>query len=53
MGAFVFSSGDNDPIKVGLINNSNSNLSKNFSELVSKDPLFDITEGDETVLRKN
>jgi ABC-2 type transport system permease protein len=52
MGAFVFSSGDNDPIKIGLINNSDSVLSKNFSELVSKDPLFEITEGDEAMLRK-
>lgn len=52
MGAFVFSSGDNDPIKIGLINNSDSALSKNFSELVSKDPLFEITEGDEAMLRK-
>jgi ABC-2 type transport system permease protein len=52
MGAFIFSGGEPDPINLGLVNNSNNSISQDFSELVSKDPLFNITKGEESDLKK-
>jgi len=52
IGAFLYSGGDPDPINIGLVNNSNTTISKNFSELVIGDPLFHITEGDESDLKE-
>ena len=52
IGAFLYSGGDPDPINIGLVNNSNTTISKNFSELVIGDPLFNITEGDESDLKE-
>ena len=51
IGAFLFSGEDSDPINIGLVNNSNTIISKNFYELVMGDPLFNITEGEESNLK--
>ncbi len=52
IGAFLFSGGETDPIDLGLVNNSTSTISKNFSELVIGDPLFNVTEGEEYDLKE-
>ena len=52
MGAFSFSGGEPDPINLGLVNNSNSTASKNFSDLVIADPLFNVTKGEENELKE-
>ena len=52
MGAFIFSGGEPDPINLGLVNKSNNSISQDFSELVSKDPLFNITKGEESDLKQ-
>ena len=52
IGAFLFSGGEPDPIDLGLVNNSTSTISTNFSELVSSDPLFNVTEGEESDLKE-
>ena len=52
IGAFLFSGGEPDPIKLGLVNNSTNTISKNFSELVKNDRLFEVTEGEESDLKE-
>ena len=52
IGAFLFSGGEPDPINLGLVNNSTNSVSKNFSELVTGDPLFNVTEGEESYLKE-
>ncbi len=52
MGAFSFSGGEPDPINLGLVNNADSSASKNFSELVIADPLFNVTLGKEDALKE-
>ena len=52
IGAFLFSGGEPDPINLGLVNNSTNTISKNFSELVTGDPLFNVTEGEESDLKE-
>ena len=52
MGAFLFSGGEPDPINLGLVNNSTNTVSKNFTEIVTGDPLFNITEGEESDLKE-
>ena len=44
-GVFLFSDGEPDPIKLGLVNQSQSTLAANFSDLVAQEPLFNVTEG--------
>ena len=52
IGVFLFSGGEPDPINLGLVNNSTNTISKNFSELVTGDPLFNVTEGEESDLKE-
>ena len=52
IGAFLFSGGEPDPINLGLVNNSTNTVSKNFTELVIGDPLFNVTEGEESDLKE-
>ena len=52
IGAFLFSGGEPDPINLGLVNNSTNTVSKNFTEIVTGDPLFNITEGEESDLKE-
>jgi len=52
IGAFLFSGGEPDPINLGLVNNSTNTVSKNFTELVTGDPLFNVTEGEESDLKE-
>ena len=52
IGAFLFSGGEPDPINLGLVNNSTNSVSKNFSELVTGDQLFNVTEGEESYLKE-
>ena len=52
MGAFSFSGGEPDPVNLGLVNNADSSASKNFSELVIADPLFNVTLGKEDELKE-
>ena len=52
MGAFSFSGGEPDPVNLGLVNNADSAASKNFSELVIADPLFNVTLGKEDALKE-
>ncbi|MDA9371336.1 ABC transporter permease [Gammaproteobacteria bacterium] len=51
-GVFLFSSGEPDPIKLGLINQSQSTIAADFSDLVIDEPLFEITQGDLQSLRQ-
>jgi|TARA_B110000438_G_scaffold60865_1_gene61080 ABC-2 type transport system permease protein len=51
MGAFAFSGGEPEPLNLGLVNNSNSTISKDFSKIVSDDVLFNVTEGEEQLLK--
>ena len=52
IGAFLFSGGEPDPINLGLVNNSTNTVSKNFTELVTDDSLFNVTEGEESDLKE-
>ena len=44
-GVFFFSSGPSDPIKLGLVNLSQSTIAVKFSDLVKAEPAFDVTTG--------
>lgn len=43
---------EQDPITVGLANTANSQVAADFSNELIEDPLFTITEGDESALRE-
>ena len=45
-----FNSGETDPIAIGVADNANSSLSRNFIASIDANPLFTVTEGDETSL---
>ena len=49
--AFGLSSGDQDPIELGVVNDSQSELAAEFIESLSRHPLFLVTEGSERELR--
>lgn len=52
MTVFAFANnGEVDPIKLGIVNNSTSDVSANFSQMLTENPLFDITLGEEGSLR--
>ena len=44
-------SGEQDAIKIGIVNNSGSAVAVNFSQLLIDNPLFNVTQGEEAVLR--
>jgi ABC-2 type transport system permease protein len=52
-GVFFFSGGAADPIKLGLVNMSQSTIAKSFSDLVMAEPVFDVTEGDLAALKED
>lgn len=43
--------GDNDPIEIGIVNNSKSNLSQQFVDQLTSNNLFNIIQGSEDTLR--
>lgn len=45
-----FNSGETDPIAIGVVDNANSSLSRDFIASIDANPLFTVTEGDETSL---
>lgn len=53
MGVFFFSGGAADPIKLGLVNMSQSSIAKSFSDLVMAEPVFDVTEGNLVELKED
>ena len=44
-GVFFFSSGPSDPIKLGLVNLSQSTIAEKFSDLVKAEPAFEVSTG--------
>ena len=48
---FLFSGGEPDPTDIGLVNQSENDLSLKFVELVKENKAFAVTEGDEVDLR--
>jgi hypothetical protein len=51
-GIFLFSGGEPSPTKLGLVNQSQDELSIKFVELVKKEKTFLIKEGSESELKK-
>jgi len=51
-GVFFFSGGAADPIKLGLVNLSQSSIANSFSELVIAEPSFKVTKGSLSILRE-
>ena len=47
-GVFFFSSGPSDPIKLGLVNLSQSTIAEKFSDLVKAEPAFEVSTGNLT-----
>ncbi len=43
---------DQDPIKLGIVNNAPGSLSDDFIEILETNPLFSVSEGDETSMRQ-
>ena len=53
MTVFSFAnSGGQDPIDVGIVNNSTSPVATNFTQLLIDNPLFNVTVGEESRLRE-
>ena len=53
MTVFSFAnSGEQDPISVGIVNNSSSAVATDFREKLIANPLFEVTLGDEPALRE-
>ncbi len=53
LGIVGLNDGEVDPVEIGLVDNSNSVLSKNFITKLSDNPLFTIIEGDEEDLKED
>jgi len=52
MTVFAFANnGEVDPIKLGIVNNSASEIASDFSQMLNDNPLFTVTEGEESNLR--
>jgi ABC-2 type transport system permease protein len=52
MTVFAFANnGEVDPIKLGIVNNSTSEVAADFSQMLNDNPLFNVTLGEESVLR--
>jgi|TARA_B100001964_G_scaffold205919_1_gene236676 ABC-2 type transport system permease protein len=47
---FIFTGGEPDPIKIGIVDKASNQLSKSFSLLLDEDTNFDVLEGLETEL---
>ena len=50
IGVFLFTGGDPDPIKVGVLDKAQNQLSSSFTSLLDQDNTFDVVEGLETNL---
>ena len=50
IGVFLFTGGDPDPIKVGVLDKAQNQLSGSFTSLLDQDNTFDVVEGLETDL---
>ena len=50
IGVFLFTGGDPDPIKVGVVDKAQNQLSISFTTLLDQDTTFDMVEGLETDL---
>jgi len=50
IGVFLFTGGDPDPIKVGVVDKAQNQLSSSFTSLLDQDSTFDVEEGLETDL---
>jgi len=50
IGVFLFTGGEPDPIKVGVIDKAQNQLSISFTSLLDQDTTFDVVEGLETEL---
>ena len=50
IGVFLFTGGDPDPIKVGVLDKAQNQLSSSFTSLLDQDITFDVVEGLETDL---
>ena len=50
IGVFIFTGGEPDPIKVGVIDRAQNQLSVAFSSLLEQDETFDIVDGSESDL---
>jgi len=50
IGVFLFTGGDPDPIKVGVLDKAQNQLSSSFTSLLDQDNTFDLVEGLETDL---
>ena len=48
IGVFIFTGGEPDPIKVGVIDKAQNQLSVTFSTLLKQDKIFDVEEGSES-----
>ena len=54
MTVFSFAnSGEQEPISVGIVNNSSSTVATDFTEMLIDSPLFEVTVGEETQLRED
>jgi ABC-2 type transport system permease protein len=52
MTVFAFANnGEVDPIKLGIVNNSSSEVASDFSQMLNDNPLFNVTLGDGSALR--
>jgi len=52
MTVFAFANnGEVDPIRLGIVNNSSSEVAANFSQMLNDNPLFNVSHGDEPSLR--
>jgi len=45
-------SGAGDPMKIGVVDNADNTLSRQFVATLSANPLFEVSEGDEAALRE-
>ena len=48
----VAGSGADDPMKIGIVDNADNALSRQFVATLSANPLFEVSEGDEAALRE-
>ena len=51
IGVFLFTGGEPDPIKVGIVDKAQNQLSSSFSSLLDQDTTFEVIEGLETDLK--
>ena len=50
--AFMFSGSGSESINIGVIDNATNISSKNFTDLIKRDPLFEVTQGTEINLKE-